>query len=584
MKHIRWLVALVAGAFVLAACGGLQSGAPDAEVQLSSANGAFLYEWDGIKGRFSEECSYDRLEDGWIHWVFATKGRADNGGGGRPTNGTASIELFVDGESVGTFDPAEPLNAAVWHFVTPFYDLDTLEATVTLDREKGPGVGLVISDWCDREGATLEVKKTVETTFTRDHFWDIAKFVETENNYVIGEDETPKIWLSIDGEGDETATWNVDVTYMGSVDSELLVSGDITIKNISTGTKTIDSVTDTLYKDVDGAGTLVPIEVLEVDCFLGDPEDEVPFDIPDTLESGQIVTCLYSYSFDSAGDVPEFGGWNEVEVTVEGEDKLYGDDVPWAFDFDDPTEENNKSITIEDDSDLFDEPLSLGTLSADDFPCEADTDDWLCLEAVNGEPRNTARFTYDELIEYADYAIDPGDECEPVVINNTATIVETEQYDTAKLKINVQCFVFKGETVTGAGEKWSELDGAPATWFEYTPVPPYTADLIQGAPRNVVGSVAIYVIGVSAELCFTLTEFPEGTPWELDESKAENVKIEPLAVQPTSWLEPGGYSEKFTLVGDDAVSPFCVTVPLGDYGYAIHLDAGFWTPDPNFGP
>ncbi len=579
MKQYRWLVALILGAFLLVACGGLQSAGPDVEAQLASTNGAFTYDWDTIKGRFSEDCSAERLDEGWIHWVFATKGRETNGRGGRPTNGTASIELFVDGDSV-TYYPTEPLNAAVWHFVTPFYDLDTLEAKVTLDREKGPGVGLVISDWCDRKGKSLEVEKTVETSFTRDHFWDIAKFVETENNYVIGEDETPKIWLSIDGLGDETATWNVDVTYKSFVDSELLVSGDITIKNISTGTKTILSVTDTLFKVVDGEGSLDPIAVLEVECFLGDPEPGNEFSIPDELEAGETVTCFYSYLFVSRDDVPELGGWNQVVVTVEGEDDPYGDDAPWAFGFDDPTKENNKIITIEDDSDLFDAPVFLGTLSADDFPCVADTDDWLCLEAVNGEPRNTARFTYEKLFEYDEYAIDPGDECEPVVINNTATIVETEQSDTAKLKINVQCFVFKGETVTGAGLKWSEVDGAPATWFEYTAVPPYTAGLIQGAPRNVVGYVVVEEIDANPELCFTLTEFPEGTPWELDESKAENVKIEPLAVQPTSWLAPGGYREKFTRVG----SCFCVTVPLGDYGYAIHLDAGFWTPDPSFGP
>jgi hypothetical protein len=75
----------------------------------------------------------------------------------------------------------------------------------------------------------LEVEKTVETSFVREHFWDIAKRVETENGFEL--DGTPKIWLYTDGSGDEMATWIIDVTYEGFVDSDWAVFGSITISN-----------------------------------------------------------------------------------------------------------------------------------------------------------------------------------------------------------------------------------------------------------------------------------------------------------------------------------------------------------------
>jgi hypothetical protein len=62
----------------------------------------------------------------------------------------------------------------------------------------------------------LTVSKTAVTSFTREHFWDIAKSVATENEYM--HDGYPKVWLYIDGSGNEKATWTVDVTYEGFVD------------------------------------------------------------------------------------------------------------------------------------------------------------------------------------------------------------------------------------------------------------------------------------------------------------------------------------------------------------------------------
>jgi hypothetical protein len=377
---------------------------------------------------------------------------------------------------------------------------------------------------------SLDVTKTVNTSYTREHFWDIAKKVETDEGYE--HEGYPKVWLFTDGSGDETATWTVDVTYEGYEDSAFNVAGEITIENTGTLDAVITSVEDVLAS-----------ALIEVDCGA--------VEFPYTLLVGETLTCTYDEDVDS-----KIEGSNVATVTTERDSYTATEPIVWG----DPTTEINKTVNVKDISDLFGE-VDLGTVTAPD----------------------NAQFTYTKDFAYEDYGQDL---CGDYTYGNTASIVETDQEADATLKVNVQCMIFKGETVTGAGLPWSAVKGAPATWFEYTPIPvdigrTYTTDLIQGAPRNDVGDVTITIIGGGeAKLCFDLGEFPEGTQWMLDDSMEYNVKIQPLAKKPTKYLQPGQFSQKFTETG----SEFCVTVPYGAYGYAIHLDAGYWMPDPNFGP
>ncbi len=110
--------------------------------QPSSEEGEFIYQWTG-NGKNSLDCSKagegGRPDDGtgWIHWVFTTKGDSTD----------ATLTLGGSGE--GSYKPGEPLEANVWHFYTPYFDVYELTASITLiGGEKGPGVGLVISDYC----------------------------------------------------------------------------------------------------------------------------------------------------------------------------------------------------------------------------------------------------------------------------------------------------------------------------------------------------------------------------------------------------------------------------------------------------
>jgi hypothetical protein len=521
MKHYRWLMALVVGALFLAACGGMQAAVPDDSVALATLDDPTYYEeWDG-RGSDSERCGLleegdPRLDvegDGWIHWVFATKGDSED------------ARLTVNGVE---YEPGEPLNANIWHFYTPYADIndENFEAFIELfGGDPGPGGGLVISDYCPGDQPTesnvvlsgtksidgivppddalagyeievffvnllvvpplfeqaatdpdpivtndfgqwtatlgpfadgteldlavcevpldgweqvspaegdvdtivnpddgrvchlvsvvagedatvlgldftnaneeLTVEKTVVTSFTRTHEWDIDKRVETENDHVL-DDGTPKIWLYTDGSGDETATWTVDVTYEGYVDGAFNVSGTITIENTGRLDAVITDVVDTL------AGN-----VIDVEC-----DEELPF----TLAVGETLLCTY----DEDGYVE---GFNEAKAVTERDEY---EAVPVEIEWGEPDEELYATVNIKDISDLFGE-VDLGTVTAP----------------------NDATFDYEEHFAYEDFGQAL---CGSHRFDNTASIVETGQYDDAVLKVNVQCYDFESAWAMGVGD------------------------------------------------------------------------------------------------------------------------------------
>jgi hypothetical protein len=239
--------------------------------------------WDG-RGSDSERCGLagqeGRPESGWIHWVFNTKGDSTD------------AKLILGGTGSGTYAPGAPLNAEIWHFYTPFYELDGLTAKIELfGGNPGPGGGLVISDYCPGKYEDLEVTKTVKTSYTRTHKWDIKKWVVTEYGHEL-EDGTPKIWLYTDGSGDELATWKVKVNYMGYDDSNFKVYGDIFIKN----TGTLDAVLTDVSDSLAGVDAPVTCEV----------------DLPYTLLVGNTLKCTYQKYVDS-----KIEGNNIATVTTE---------------------------------------------------------------------------------------------------------------------------------------------------------------------------------------------------------------------------------------------------------------------------
>jgi hypothetical protein len=246
----------------------------------------FDQDWMG-HGSDSEYCEYageeGRPNTGWIHWVFNTKGFSTD------------AVLIVNG--VELYEPGEPLNANVWHFYTPFYELEELEATIYLyGGLPGKKPLLVISDYCPGV-EELDVNKTAVTYYMRTHDWSIAKSVDPLAFHLV-----------MDGSGDGTATWTVDVTYEGYEDSGWNVSGEITIENTGGLDAVITNIEDVLAGE-------------EIDIYCDDDPD---FELPYTLPVGETLTCTYDE------DVDDFiEGYNEVTVTTERDEYFADAEIIW---------------------------------------------------------------------------------------------------------------------------------------------------------------------------------------------------------------------------------------------------------------
>ena len=335
-------------------------------------------------------------QEGWYGWHFVM-----------PAN-NHFLALSVTFQNAGTFTanpfPGDPAvfvsypnlnHAYIW---TP--GPDVLLAGYALSS--GSNSNFVLSHICEGDaGESLDVNKTVDTYYIRTHDWSIDKWVDTEEGHEL--DDVAKIWLYTDGSGDENAEWTVEVTYEGYEDSGWNVSGEITIENIGTDSKTITSIVDVL------GGTTI-----DIDCG-------IDFELPYTLPVGETLTCTYSED----GYVE---GYNVVTVTVEGEEDPYTATEPIVWG--DPDEEINAIVDVVDISDLFG-TVDLGT-----------------LDAANFEEGESTTFDYDKDFEFADYG---ADDCGAFQYDNTADVrvrvvdgddIILDSAD-ASLKVNVQCFVYE---------------------------------------------------------------------------------------------------------------------------------------------
>lgn len=435
----------------------------------------FTQVWDG-RGADSLNCAIDGEDDprnefydtGWIHWVFSTKGRS------------TSADLTLGGTGVGVYYPGHPLNANVWHFYTPYYDVEGLTAVINLyGGSPGRGGGLVISDWCPGEFESLDVSKTAVTTYTREHFWDIDKKVETDNGFV--HKELPKIWLYADGSGDEAATWTVDVTYLGYEDYDHNVSGVITIFNDGQLPAVITAVDDVL------AG--MPIVV---DCGVM---------FPYTLPVGDTLTCTYDE--DVAYKVE---GFNEVTVITERADYFANAPIIWGA----PALQYKDVVTVKDSNDTG------GVLPA-------------TLYAADYAAGEVISFTYSQAFAWADYG---KDNCGAFLYKNTAWLVGTKQTANAALRVNVQCLIFKGETAWG-GDTGFNIISPGQWWYIFDTAGAATQTIWAGQTINVGHVTVSDVMDGNRTITMVLTG-----DWELKED-AEPVKIQGYNEIPGSAPSPG---------------------------------------------
>jgi hypothetical protein len=369
----------------------------------------------------------------------------------------------------------------------------------------------------------LTVSKTADTSYTRTHKWDIDKSVTTEKEYTEG--GFPKIWLYIDGHGNEKATWTVDVNYKGYEDSDFDVSGVITIKNTGTLPATITDINDVL------GGT--PITVVL-------PEGVT---LPYTLPVDGTLECSYNKAVDS-----KIEGSNDVTVTTESNKEYKASaDIVWG----DPTIEKYKTITVKDKSDLFGEK-DLGTVTAP----------------------NNQQFTYSKDFAWEDYGKNA---LSDYTYHNTATIVETGQSADATLKVNVQQYMYETAYAKEGENKAICFIPTFANWGWTNPIMPgtYTMNLWAGAAQcdttkgTEVGTVTVvYPSGTNSYVTVT---YNVGAPYLLEETHVyAGYDKFPKDKKGKLTVAPGAYSN---------FSPFDGTREV----YVIaHAVVGI--PDPNFGP
>lgn len=461
-------------------------------------------DWDGNRGTDSLKCGLvgqdGRTNDGWIHWIF---------------NNARDVEdplLVLGGSGTGEFE-AYKESGPTYHFYTPYFDLDTLKATVWFNGDYDGQ--FVISDYCPGvEVEELTVTKTVDTSFNRTHDWSIAKSVDKDAFY-----------LYVDGSGDAKATWKVDVTYLGFVDSDHNVSGEITIENTGNTDAMITGVADVL------GGTAIM-----VNCGV-----TFPFE----LIEGATLKCTY----DEAG---KFMGNNVVTVTTLEDE--YSDTVAivWGA----PVNDVHATVVVKDASDLFG-TVTLGTLDAYDYVKD-----------------DTIDFQYFKDFKWEDYG---KDNCGTHEYSNTATLYGDDNvvlgYDTADITVYVQCFVYETAFAKATTGSTCFLDLGFSRWGWTNMISPgtYTMPVYAGAGQciggTMVGNVKVSYIGGVVAFTFELDPM-----YDLDEThvyagykKVPEVKI---GKKTTKTVAPGQYYVEYPLSGEIYV--------------IAHAVVGL--PDPSFGP
>jgi hypothetical protein len=212
--------------------------------QSESEESEFVYQWDG-NGKDSLDCELagegGRPDDGtgWIHWVFTTKGASTD------------AVLTLGGSGSGSYSPGEPFEAEIWHFYTPYFDVEELSASITLiGGDKGPGIGLVISDYCPGE----EEEETGSII--------IEKLIKAEVDAEVVIPSNKVFFFNIyNNETDELVLGDVELEVIDGV-------GTVTIDNLPLGIYRVEEVANGGYQVIldpeDGIVDLTTAEENEV--------------------------------------------------------------------------------------------------------------------------------------------------------------------------------------------------------------------------------------------------------------------------------------------------------------------------------
>lgn len=478
-----------------------------APVAAASVTPVLVDPWDSSGGA-AGECSRTQCESPYAYKIDGWGSDMDG------TYETAGNVFTISNSNGKTFDWASdyPVCAVIVKAGTGAYVYYYYGAygDTGLVAPAGKDISHVTFCFSDPPTEQLTVTKTAVTSYTRTHDWSIDKSVDTENEYT--HDGLPKIWLYVDGSGDEAATWTVDVVYEGYEDSGYNVAGVIAIEN----TGSTDAV-------ITGIEDLLGGMSIQLDCGAT---------FPYTLPAGETLTCTYS-------EDGYIEGTNKVTVTTERDTYCASAEIVWG----DPTDEVNKTVTVKDVGDLFGE-VELGTVTA---------------------PYGR-QFTYNKDFAWADYG---KDNCGDFVYDNTASIVETGESADATLKVNVQCYLY--ETAYARGDSPVCFIPTFSNWGWTNPIEPgeYTWDLWAGAGQcdtsrgTLVGTVTVaYTDG------YVTVTYDVNSPNSLEETHvyADETPF-PLDKKGKQTVAPGAYTNNGPFDGEIYVIAHAVVgIPDPNFG------------------
>jgi hypothetical protein len=545
-RNYAWLPAAVFMAFLAVACSDTVTTpnplATDAPLAMEASSVETIV-WTG-HGSDNLPC------DGGYHWILAGH------------HGGTAVPVFfseiggVPQTGADMYRPSnnnDPTTNAAWHYDSGLIDLE--EGVTPYVFYEGADLSqavLTISNCLDN-GLELEgeivVEKTVNTSYDLEHGWDIDKNVETENGHEL-EDGTPKIWLYTDGSGDETATWTVDVTYLGSEATDIQVWGDITVTVPLTSdfSALIDGVSDELL------GEDVPV-VCDFEPFAP------ATDFPIVMDPGDVLECSYTATLE---ELPEEDGSNVATATGQFLDPA---DTPIS-------EEDQVDVIFGDpDNELYACVEIVDTNAG--FALEYDTGEGVELCAEDLEVDEVTTFEYEQDFAWGDYGQEG---CGSDRIENTATIVETEQSADAELAVNIQCYEFNSAWALGEGgdvEPYAFCDNGFANWGwsnrierDYEGAWPLYAGAAQCDPDKGMLVGYFHVSHTAGGFVKSFVPLP-----------GLDVLFEGEAVYADAAMFPK------TPRGANTVAPgqYYIAEPLVDAIYVIaHVNAGI--PDPDFGP
>jgi len=188
MKKILVLIlSFLALAMFFSACSDVTNiTVPQDNSPLERVGYFYSFPWEG---QGMDSMALDCDEEGYIHWVL-------NQAKDVPY---AFLHLNVAGagwyneenKPINMYPPEEgsPTKGGVYHFYTPYFDLETLEAVVRYDTNTlGKNAQLVISEYCpggDGSGILFEEDFTDVTTWSIPSGWTSTIFVPGQSNWNV---------------------------------------------------------------------------------------------------------------------------------------------------------------------------------------------------------------------------------------------------------------------------------------------------------------------------------------------------------------------------------------------------------------